>query len=133
MADLTVSYFIKGNLYGGTCAFCGAAVAPYTGFVQKGKTSGKWETLCEPCVREHGRFLPRTDDSGMVIHSKSLGRGGSVPTGYCTRCGADVGLVKNDRGKWYLANAGRSANPDSIAWRVADWMPHACPDTEEPR
>jgi hypothetical protein len=123
---LSVSYFVRENLYGGACV-CGTKVAPKAGFVQKDRDTQKWQTLCRPCVEKHGRFVPDGVYGKSVVANDQ-----PAMLGRCTGCHAHVALVKSKRtGKWYLANTARSYNEDSAARRVYPFRPHQCPTPED--
>lgn len=132
MTKATVSWFLRVNSYAGTCAICGNEVGASDGFVQKNRDSGKWETLCDSCVREHGRVTPFVylyNGEVRTVSAKSVVTGKVHDALECNRCHAKVAWVKGKSGKFYLANCRPKVqySEDSMpGLRTYDFDAHDC-------
>ena len=149
-ADTTprVSYWAKPNRYAAACCYCGEDVSALAGLVWK--DGGRWITAHDACAMDHARSVPLIQ---REYTSGAFGVGRQVRDAnpasllrldtremcgahICCNCREIVGLVKNKRGRWYLAEsvvAAAAPGSDAIhtdRTRCEPWRPHACRDRD---
>lgn len=127
MTTPRISYWLRPNRYAGTCLVCDTHVKPRTGWLQREDVA--WQTVCDPCAREHGRSIPILNSEGEVAHGTSVATGTAHALATCTRCGWAVAWLKSTAGKWYMAecykkHSERYGLDPSGALRVYDFQPH---------
>jgi hypothetical protein len=140
-----VSYWAKPNRYAAACCYCGEQVIADGGL--SWKDGDRWATAHDDCAMQHARSIPyirrdytrgaygvgdRRVTSAYPVHLLRLDTREDCAAHLCSTCHAVVGLVKNKRGRWYLAEtvvAATAPGSDAIhtdRTRCEPWRPHTC-------